>query len=249
MQRPMVRLYDLRDQLDHIAAMQRTSREDGEMGLAREPLVGSDEWWGQVGTSERPLHRAEGIITRAYWASMADWPEFELSGSDGALSTWTAEGDRRRLVPGLRARGEYVEHPWKPRSRRDFDESNHRVVIGIWVEDSPRRIDGIAPGPGGAGYRLDRRFGEVVHYLRMPSRAVGEHLLTLLEEQGRVGRVWGGGTADLWYASVWAPSEAQARGEIATLDHLARTHGGNYDGGEVIGGSAWGADVSEVAPT
>ena len=105
MQRPMVRLYDLRDQPDHIAAMQRTSLDDSDMGLAPDPLVGSDEWWGQVGTGERPLHR----------------------------------------------------------------------------------VDGVAPGPGGAGYELDRRFGEAVHPLRVPSRAAGEQLLTGLERKGRVG--------------------------------------------------------------
>jgi hypothetical protein len=249
MQRPMVRLYDLRDQADLIAAMQRTSLEDSDMGLAPDPLVGSDGWWAQVGTPDRPLHRIVGTVTRAYWGSMADWPEFEVSDPDGVLSTWTAEGDRRRLVPGLHARVEYVEHPRKPGSRHDFEESDSRVVIGIWVQDSPRRIDGAAPGPGGAGYELDRRFGEAVHYLRVPSRAAGERVLTELERQGRVGRVWGGGTAELWYASIWAPSEEDARSEIAILDRLARTHGGSYDGGEVIDGAVWGPDLDDVEST
>ena len=236
----MVRLYDLRDQRDLIAAMQRTSLEASDMGLAPDPLVGSDRWWEQVGTDERPLHQVDGTITRAYWASMADWPEFEISDSEGARTTWTAEGDRRRLVPGLRARVEYVRHPWKSPSRHHVDEDHSQVVIGIWVEDSARRIDGVAPGPGGAGYALDRRFGEAVHYLRVRSRADGEALLAGFERDGRGGRVWGGGTERLWYVAVWAASEADARGEIATLHDLARSHGGGYDGGEVINGEVWG---------
>jgi hypothetical protein len=236
----MVRLYDLRDQRARIAAIQRTSLDDSDTGLAPDPLVGSDEWWEQIRTGDRPLHRIDGTITRTYWASMADWPEFEMSDSAGTLSTWTAEGDRRRLVVGLRARVEYVEHPWKPASRHDFDERHSRVVLGIWVEDSAQRADGIAPGPGGAGYDLDRRYGEAVHYLRVPSRAIGETLLTELEQQGRVGRVWGGGTADLWYVQVWAASGADAQSEIARLERLAQSRGGRYDGGEVINGAVWG---------
>ena len=248
MQRPIVRLYDLRDQADLMAAMRQTSLEDSDIGLAPDPLVGSGEWWAQVGTDDRPLYRIDGTVTRAYWASMADWPEFELTDSEGALTTWTAEGDRRRLVPGLRARVEYVEHPWKAGSRNDFDGDASRVVIGMWVEDSAQRIDGIAPGPGGAGYELDRRFGEAVHYLRVPSRPVGELLRAELERDGRKGRVWGGGTTDLWYVQAWTTSGAEARSEIAMLSKLARARGGTYDGGEVIDGSVWGPDVSEVAP-
>lgn len=233
--RPTVRLYDLRDQPEHIAAMQTTSLSDSDMGLVAEPLVGSDEWWEQIRTGDRPVHRLDGTITRAYWASMADWPEFEIS-----VSTWTAEGDRRRLVESLRVRIDYVEHPWKTTSRHHFDESQRRLVLGIWVEDSHERADGVAPAPGGAGYELARRYGNATHYLRVPSRAAGEALLTELERRERVGRVWGGGTADLWYVQIWAPSESDAKNEIAELDRLARSRGGYYDGGEVVGGEVWG---------
>jgi hypothetical protein len=243
----MVRLYNLRDQSDHIAAMQRTSlSDDVNMGLAPDPLIGSDEWWDQIGTNARPLHRVNGTITRAYWASMADWPEFELSDAAGELSTWAAKGDRRRLAPGLDARVEYVEHPWKPAAQRQFDDGDRRIVVGLWVEDVPHRIDGVAPGPGEVGYEQDREFGAAVQYLRVPSRVVGEHVLADFERRGRVGRVWGGGTADLWYVSIWAQTETEARDEAAALDRLARTHGGSYDGGEVIGGAVWGPDLDDA---
>lgn len=215
------------------------------MGLAPDPLVGSEEWWGQIGSDARPLHRVDGTIARAYWASMADWPEFELRYAIGELSTWTAEGDRRRLVPGLRARVEYVEHPWKTGSQRRLEDGDRQVVIGIWVEDDPRRIDGVAPGPGGVGYDQDRGFGEVVQYLRVPSRTIGEQLLAGFEQQGRIGRVWGGGTAELWYTTIWSASEVEARREAAELNRLAQAHEGSYDGGEVIGGVVWGSDLSE----
>jgi hypothetical protein len=148
----------------------------------------------------------------------------------------------------LNVRVDYVEHPWKRGVRRDLDRSVRRLVIGIWVEDSARRIDGVAPGPGGAGYELDRRFGEAVHYLRIPSRGIGELLLAELEREGRIGRVWGGGTSDLWFVTIWT-SEVAAGAEIAGLDELARAAGGAYDGGEVIDGLVWGPDGSREAPT
>lgn len=106
MEAAMIRLYDLRDQDDLITAMQETSLGDTDLGLAPEPLVGSELWWEQVDTPVLPRTRLEGQIVKVLWGSMADYPEFELRDSSGDLSTWTREGDTRRYVEGLSARVE-----------------------------------------------------------------------------------------------------------------------------------------------
>jgi hypothetical protein len=94
----------------------------------------------------------EGKIAKVYWASMGDWPEFELTAEDGTASRWTREGDYVRYVEGLRARLAFVLHPWKQPHR--FGLGTHsNVVLYIDIEESPMRSDPRAPGPGGVGLR------------------------------------------------------------------------------------------------
>ena len=221
--------------------MQRTSlTTDG--GLEPIPLVASDEWWTHIAEGAIPLVRLDGTITRVYWASMADWPEFEICDESGELSSWTREGDARRFVEGLSVRVEYVEHPWKP-SNLGGHGTHSRIVLGQWVQESVLRTAGIAPGPGGVGYQFTRKHGEATHYLYAPTRDAGEAMLSEFEHRGRVGRVWGGGTKSLWIVQLWAPVAGEAKSEAAELDGVARGFGGSYDGGEVIDGEVWGPAV------
>jgi hypothetical protein len=61
------------------------------MGLAADPLVGSDDWWEQIRTGDRLVHRLDGTITRAYWASMADWQRSSIGSPVlGAVTTTAA---------------------------------------------------------------------------------------------------------------------------------------------------------------
>jgi len=236
----MIHLYNFRDQHEKIAAMQRTSLT-GDGGLEPDPLVGSDDWWGRIADGSMPVVRLDGTITRVYWGSMADWPEFELRDTSGEISSRTREGDARHYVEGLSVRVDYVEHRRKPSSHGLGTHS--RVVLGQWVEESLARSAGTAPGPGGAGYELTREHGEATHYLYAPSRVAGEQMLTELEKEGRIGRVWGGGTASLWIVQVWTAVAAEAKAQAPELDAFARRFGGNYDGGEIIDGEVWGPDA------
>jgi hypothetical protein len=242
----MFRLYDFRDQEQKIAAIQRTSLTHETLGLAPVPLVASDDWWAQIASGAIPTGRVDGVITRVYWASMADWPEFERQDARGQLSSWTREGDARRFVEGLTFRLEYVEHPWK--HPRGGEPGVSRLVLGQWIEESPQRSAGIAPGPGGAGYALAREHhGDATHYLYAPSRIAGEQLLGELERQGRIGRVWGGGTRELWIVQIGAAHADLAKAEASQLAKLALSYGARYDGGEIVQGEVWGPIVDGAA--
>lgn len=234
----MVRLYDIRCQPELTAQMQEVSLTRDDVGLAPDPLVASSAWWQAIESGELQRGCLDGTITSVSWGSMADWPEFEMRDSEGNVSTWTREGDLRRFVEGLRVRVEFVEHPWK---HADHVLGTHsRVVLGMWVEESAARASGLAPGPGGAGYKLSRRQGDATHYLYVSDRDSGDALLAELERLGRVGRVWGGGTPTEWIVQVWTARADDARGEAAGLDAVARRFGGRYDGGEIVAGDVWG---------
>ena len=232
-------VYDLRDQERLIAQMQETSlspRQDA--GLAPDPLVGSDAWWSAIEGGEMARQVSEGVITRVYWGSMADWPEFELRDATGDLASWTREGNPRRYVEGLRARVEFVEHPWK--NEHTGLGTHSQIKLGVWVERSDGRSSGIAPGPGGAGFEMARRHGEAVHYLAFGSRADAEGAAAALEGVGRTAGVWGGGTHDQWFVDAWSRTADAGGEEIAELRRLAEQFAGNYDGGEVVEGAIWG---------
>jgi hypothetical protein len=149
--------YELRADEDRVTQMRDLSRDDRrlEMGLAPKPyLVGSRRFWRAIASGRLPTVVVEGEITRVYWGSMGDWPEFEIAADEGQKSTWTREGDPARFVEGLKARVECVEMPWKPRVPHRVDQLD-KLVIRILVEESELRSNPTAPGPGGIGYQLE----------------------------------------------------------------------------------------------
>jgi hypothetical protein len=234
----VVQLYDFSVQAIRIRQMQETSLTSVDMGLAPVPLVGSAPWWEAIERGDLARYDLTGEITREWWGSMADWPEFELRDNAGNVTTWTREGDVRRFVPGVPGRLVYVEHPWK--SLKHALRDVRRVVLGIWVEDASARVSAFAPGPGGAGYRLSREQGEAAHFLYAPSRSDADEMLAAFESSGRRGRVWGGGTSSLWIVQIWAPQASTARADAQALHAIAERFGGRYDGGEIIEGEIWG---------
>jgi hypothetical protein len=151
----LVRLYDLREDRRRVEHLQAASLSRSDAGLAIEPaLVGSDEWWALVRDGSLSESVIDGVIEKVYWASMGDWPEFELHASDGSRSSWTREGDISRYVEGLNVRLGFVRHLWKKQATYRIMGSHSSLVTFVEIEESNLRSDPRAPGPGGIGLRL-----------------------------------------------------------------------------------------------
>jgi hypothetical protein len=148
---PFVTVYSFEQDKARVAAMQKASRGSTDFGVSMSPaLVGTPEWWRAIqdGTLARTV--ITGTISRVYWGSMGDWPECEVTADDGTKTTWTREGDLTRYVKGLRARITFVQHPWKVPDQPGLGAAS-QIVLTVEIEDSERRSDPRAPGPGGIG--------------------------------------------------------------------------------------------------
>lgn len=150
-----VTVYTFEQDHARIDAMQKASLGANNFGISPLPaLVGTPEWWRatQDGSLARTI--VSGTISRVYWGSMGDWPECEITSSDGSQSKWTREGDIARYVEGLQVRITYVLHPWKVPDKHGLGGAS-KIVLTVEVEDSDRRSDPRAPGPGGVGLRRE----------------------------------------------------------------------------------------------
>jgi hypothetical protein len=147
-----VRVYDLRTDTLHVRHMQEASLRRPDIGLSTSPaLIGSDQWWEMAEDGRLVTHEMSGKITKVYWASMGDWPEFELTSADGR-SNWTRQGDYTRYVEGLQVRLAYVLHAWKHPNQYGLGTHAKQVTF-VDVEESLERSDPRVPGPGGIGLR------------------------------------------------------------------------------------------------
>jgi hypothetical protein len=150
---PFVTVYSFGQDKARIEVMQKASRGPTDSGVSMSPaLVGTPEWWGATEDGTLPRIVIAGTISRVFWASMGDWPECEVTAEDGTKTTWTREGDVARYVQGLRVRITFVQHPWKVPDQHGLGASS-KIVLTIEIEDSDRRSDPRAPGPGGIGLR------------------------------------------------------------------------------------------------
>jgi hypothetical protein len=150
----LITIYSFEQDQARIDTMQKASLGTTNFGVGLLPaLVGSPEWWRatQDGLLARII--VSGTISRVYWGSMGDWPECEVTSDDGSKSTWTREGDISRYVEGLRAQIVYVLHPWKTPEQEQRLPGGSKIVLTVDVEESDRRSDPRAPGPGGIGLR------------------------------------------------------------------------------------------------
>lgn len=148
-----VTIYDFADDEGRIRAMQAATTGPTDYGVSPEPaLVGTPEWWKAIDQGRLPRRVTEGTMSRVYWGSMGDWPEFEMTSADGLRSTWTREGDIARFVEGLRVRVTHTLHPWKV-PKEPILGAESKIVLRIEVEASERRSDPRAPGLGGVGMR------------------------------------------------------------------------------------------------
>jgi hypothetical protein len=232
-------VYDLSADASRLRAMQETSlaaRTDA--GLDPNPLVGSSEWTAEIHNGRPPIHTVTGMIGRVYWGSMADYAEFTIVTSDQEESNWAREGDSRLYVPGIAVELFYVEHAWKKDLRHRL--SDHcKIKLAIWLERSPHRSSAIAPGPGGAGYELARREGEVVHYLVFPDSRRAQQAATDLEAIGARARAATGPATGRCYVRCWSANDDVGH-DVGRLSEFAASRGGEYDGGERVEGPVWG---------
>jgi hypothetical protein len=92
-------VYRLLDDVDYIAQVQRATLTTEKFGI--EPthgLYGSTEWWSQIASKALPTHTLRGVISSVYMGSMNDWPEFELTASDGSKTHWTRHANSPELA-------------------------------------------------------------------------------------------------------------------------------------------------------
>ncbi len=237
----LVFLYDFAVEDELIAQMQEVSLDSSSpYGLSPNPLVGSKDWWDEIETGRRPLHWIDGVIDSVWWGSMADYPEFSIRVGDGTVTTWTREGDGRRYVEGIRARLSYVQHSWKDPEQSGLGDTTH-VVLQIWLEDTPRRSSGIAPGPGGVGYQLAREHGNLVHYLGFSSRDEAERAIrSFSSDETSRSRPYSAGPGGPWFVQVWDADTSGVDARCRELAAVAEALGGQYDGGEIVEGRVWG---------
>ena len=143
---PLTSVYRLRDDTGRIKSIQKTTLETADYGLVPEPaLLGSSGWWQAIDEGRLPLQTAQGTITRVFWGSMGDWPEFELTTPNGDVLGWTREGDIRRYVEGLQIQVAYVVQSYKPTAPILKDKPAN-IIVEIMVEEIPLRSRGFGPG-------------------------------------------------------------------------------------------------------
>ncbi len=141
--------------------MQAVSLDPGSFGLSLSPaLVGTADWWRAIDDGLLPSSIVSGVISGLYWTGMGDWPECDVS--DGQeVSRWAREGDVSRYVEGLQVKFTSVLHPWKSVDllRAGVADpfkllgAGSKIVLAVEIEESQRRSDPRAPGPGGVGLR------------------------------------------------------------------------------------------------
>lgn len=154
----MISIYEFKDDEPRLREMQKATLGVTEFGVSPLPaLVGTPAWWAVIAGGLLESITLEGQITRVYWGSMGDWPEFELTSDDGTKSSWTRMGDISRYVEGLGVRLRYVRHPWKV--NKGLLGAYSQIVLSVEIDESALRSDPRVPGILGARRAAERGGG------------------------------------------------------------------------------------------
>lgn len=136
-------VYRLAEDHRQIAAVQKATLTTEQFGLVPEPaLFGSADWWAAVNDGRIAKRRFEGVLSKVYWGSMGDYPEFELTTDSGEVKRWGRRGDITRYVEGLLAVVVVVEQRLRAAGREPHD-----VIIAVDIERSDLRSRPFGPGP------------------------------------------------------------------------------------------------------
>ena len=131
-----VRIYDLRHDGDHVAAVQKATLSTTDFGLVPEHgLFGSDEWWQAVDSGEIPTHVSEGRISRVFMSGHNDYPEFTVGGRSWTRQTSETTGGTlsRRAKAELFRVGSYARVLYVMQKSKRPDWGTHECAIEIAV--------------------------------------------------------------------------------------------------------------------
>jgi hypothetical protein len=125
------KVYDLEEDEETIALVQKATLETKEFGLQSEvALYGSKPWWKAIEEGRIQKHEVRGKIGRLLISGHGDWPEFELD-SAGERSRWTRFGDQSMYKEGKAMRLEYVD---QKRRTPAFGKESQKEILRIFVE-------------------------------------------------------------------------------------------------------------------
>jgi hypothetical protein len=100
-------LYDIRDDLEKLAKMQKASTSTGPWGVAiQHGFVGSPEWWSAVESGRIKLETFAGAIS-ANWGPHGDVLHVHVIGPEGRQD-WTAWNGFEMSLVGTKVRTRYV---------------------------------------------------------------------------------------------------------------------------------------------
>lgn len=84
-----IKVYELSQDLETMALIQKASQQTADFGFVPEvALFGSDDWWAAVEDGRIERYTIEGVVTRLYMSGHGDWPEFEVE-SGKEITCWT----------------------------------------------------------------------------------------------------------------------------------------------------------------
>jgi len=142
----MKTVYNLRDDVKHIADVQEASLSPKPFGLkAKQGLYGSEVWWQNIEEGKIPLIKFKGKITKLFTSGMDYEPCFEMKMADGKTFEYdcvaTKKSDKKLFQVGNDVEISFVFHPLKtPIETPTGFQKDVRCLIEIRIQENPTKI-------------------------------------------------------------------------------------------------------------